>query len=71
MTLEGATLICWALPMALTKQYDRNGAGEEKRCARVAQIKAQIITTSDYDREKLQERNKLAGGGCTIRRSGF
>src|SRR5207237_8525382 len=42
-----------------------DGAGKRKDIeARVAQIKAQIEeTTSDYDREKLQERlAKLAGG---------
>ncbi len=42
-----------------------NGAGKEKDIkARIAQIKAQIeTTTSDYDKEKLQERlAKLAGG---------
>src|SRR4051812_3429478 len=42
-----------------------DGAGKKKAIeARVGQIKAQIEdTTSDYDREKLQERlAKLAGG---------
>ncbi len=46
-----------------------DGAGEKKDIeARVAQIKAQIAeTTSDYDREKLQERlAKLAGGVAVI-----
>ena len=46
-----------------------NGAGTEKEIkARIAQIKAQIEdTTSDYDREKLQERlAKLAGGVAVI-----
>ena len=46
-----------------------NGAGEEKKIKdRIAQIKAQIEdTTSDYDREKLQERlAKLAGGVAVI-----
>ena len=40
--------------------------------ARVAQIKAQIEdTTSDYDKEKLQERlAKLAGGVAVIRVGG-
>jgi chaperonin GroEL len=39
---------------------------------RIAQIKAQIEdTTSDYDREKLQERlAKLAGGVAVIRVGG-
>src|SRR5207245_11260683 len=37
--------------------------------ARIAQIKAQIdITTSDYDREKLQERlAKLSGGVAVVK----
>ncbi len=46
-----------------------DGAGKKKEIeARVAQIKAQIeTTTSDYDREKLQERlAKLAGGVAVI-----
>jgi len=47
-----------------------DGAGEKKDIeARIAQIKSQIEdTTSDYDREKLQERlAKLAGGVAVIR----
>ncbi len=50
-----------------------NGAGKKKEIdARVGQIKAQIEeTTSDYDREKLQERlAKLAGGVAVIRVGG-
>src|SRR3954470_16428844 len=50
-----------------------NGAGKKKDIeARVGQIKAQIEeTTSDYDREKLQERlAKLAGGVAVIRVGG-
>jgi len=50
-----------------------DGAGAKKDIeARVAQIKAQIEeTTSDYDREKLQERlAKLAGGVAVIRVGG-
>ncbi|MDR1257265.1 MAG: chaperonin GroEL [Spirochaetaceae bacterium] len=46
-----------------------NGAGKDKDIKdRIAQIKAQIAdTTSDYDREKLQERlAKLAGGVAVI-----
>jgi len=46
-----------------------NGKGEKSAIAeRVAQIKAQIAsTTSDYDREKLQERlAKLAGGVAVL-----
>jgi chaperonin GroEL len=50
-----------------------NGAGKKADIvARVAQIRAQIEdTTSDYDREKLQERlAKLAGGVAVIRVGG-
>jgi chaperonin GroEL len=50
-----------------------DGAGKRKAIeARVAQIKAQIEeTTSDYDREKLQERlAKLAGGVAILRVGG-
>src|ERR1700694_1032287 len=50
-----------------------NGAGKKSDIeARVAQIKAQIEeTTSDYDKEKLQERlAKLAGGVAVIRVGG-
>jgi chaperonin GroEL len=50
-----------------------DGAGKKKDIeARVSQIKAQIEeTTSDYDREKLQERlAKLAGGVAVIRVGG-
>ncbi|MBN8920392.1 MAG: chaperonin GroEL [Rhizobiales bacterium] len=50
-----------------------NGSGKKTDIeARIAQIKAQIEeTTSDYDREKLQERlAKLAGGVAVIRVGG-
>src|SRR5213082_765274 len=50
-----------------------DGAGKKKEIeARVGQIKAQVEeTTSDYDREKLQERlAKLAGGVAVIRVGG-
>src|SRR5437773_7332753 len=50
-----------------------NGAGKKSDIeARITQIKAQIEeTTSDYDREKLQERlAKLAGGVAVIRVGG-
>src|SRR6266513_50620 len=50
-----------------------NGSGKKKDIeARVGQIKAQIEeTTSDYDREKLQERlARLAGGVAIIRVGG-
>ncbi len=51
-----------------------DGAGDKSEIqARVAQIRAQIEeTTSDYDREKLQERvAKLAGGVAVIRVGGM
>lgn len=47
-----------------------NGAGDKKKiAARISQIKAQIAeTTSDYDKEKLQERlAKLSGGVAVIK----
>ena len=50
-----------------------DGAGSKKDIeGRIAQIKAQIEdTTSDYDKEKLQERlAKLAGGVAVIRVGG-
>ena len=50
-----------------------DGAGEDKDIkGRIKQLKAQIDeTTSDYDREKLQERlAKLAGGVAVIRVGG-
>ena len=50
-----------------------NGAGKKSEIeARIAQIKAEIEeTTSDYDKEKLQERlAKLAGGVAVIRVGG-
>jgi chaperonin GroEL len=50
-----------------------SGAGKKSEIqARISQIKAQIEeTTSDYDREKLQERlAKLAGGVAVIRVGG-
>ena len=50
-----------------------DGAGKKKEIeGRCAQIKAQVeTTTSDYDREKLQERlAKLAGGVAVIRVGG-
>src|SRR4029453_10548676 len=54
-----------------TTIVDGVGAREQIQ-GRIAQIKAQIeVTTSDYDREKLQERlAKLAGGVAVIRVGG-
>ena len=50
---------------------DGNGAGDDIK-ARVEQIRSQIeVTTSDYDKEKLQERlAKLAGGVAVIKVGG-
>ena len=50
---------------------DGNGSGDDIK-ARVEQIRAQIeVTTSDYDKEKLQERlAKLAGGVAVIKVGG-
>jgi chaperonin GroEL len=75
--LENVTLAM--LGTAKTVRIDKetttvvDGAGEEAAIqARIEQIKAQIEeTTSDYDREKLQERlAKLAGGVAIIRVGG-
>lgn len=71
--LENATLDMLGRAEKVTIDKDNttivNGAGEaEEIKARVNQIKAQIeTTTSDYDREKLQERlAKLAGGVAVL-----
>ena len=75
--LENVTLdmLGTAKKVTITKEETTivDGAGDKKDIeARVAQIKAQIEeTTSDYDREKLQERlAKLAGGVAVIRVGG-
>ncbi|UXM95673.1 MULTISPECIES: chaperonin GroEL [unclassified Bartonella] len=75
--LENVTLdmLGRAKKVAITKETTTivDGAGEKAEInARVSQIKAQIEeTTSDYDREKLQERlAKLAGGVAVIRVGG-
>jgi chaperonin GroEL len=54
-----------------TTIVDGSGSAEDIK-ARVEQIRAQIeVTTSDYDREKLQERlAKLAGGVAVIKVGG-
>ena len=74
LSLEGATLddLGQAKRITLTKENTTivDGAGESKDIeARVAQIRTQIEeTSSDYDREKLQERvAKLAGGVAVIK----
>ena len=64
----------WAAPAAssrprTTRPSSRAAARESEIQARIKQIKAQIEeTTSDYDREKLQERlAKLSGGVAVIK----
>ncbi len=71
--LEAATLDMLGKAEKITVNKDNttivNGSGDKKAiAARVAQIKSQIEnTTSDYDREKLQERlAKLAGGVAVL-----
>ncbi len=71
--LEQATLEMLGTAEKITVNKDNtvivNGAGAKENIAnRVNQIKAQIAsTTSDYDREKLQERlAKLAGGVAVL-----
>ncbi len=72
-SLENATLDLLGSAETVTIDKDNttvvNGAGNEEQIkARVNQIKAQIeTTTSDYDKEKLQERlAKLAGGVAVL-----
>lgn len=73
LTLEGATLdmlgTCEKITIDKENTTVVNGDGaKENITARVNQIKAQIeASTSDYDKEKLQERlAKLAGGVAVI-----
>ncbi|HEB9121244.1 TPA: chaperonin GroEL [Campylobacter jejuni] len=73
-TLESATIQDLGQASSVIIDKDNttivNGAGEKANIdARVNQIKAQIVeTTSDYDREKLQERlAKLSGGVAVIK----
>ncbi|MEM9231551.1 MAG: chaperonin GroEL [Pseudomonadota bacterium] len=77
MKLENVTMdmLGSAKKVTITKDETTviDGSGEKAEIeARVAQIRAQIEeTTSDYDREKLQERlAKLAGGVAVIRVGG-
>ncbi|MEM6946417.1 MAG: chaperonin GroEL, partial [Pseudomonadota bacterium] len=77
MKLEnvGMDMLGTAKRVSITKDETTivDGHGEKSEIeARVAQIRAQIEeTTSDYDREKLQERlAKLAGGVAVIRVGG-
>jgi len=74
LSLEGATLedLGSAKRVQITKDNTTiiDGAGDSTKIeGRVAQIRAQIEeTSSDYDREKLQERvAKLAGGVAVIK----
>jgi len=78
MKLESVTMdmLGTAKRIQITKDETTviDGAGESAEIeARVAQIRGQIEeTTSDYDREKLQERvAKLAGGVAVIRVGGM
>ncbi len=73
-TLESATMDDLGVASSVVIDKDNttvvNGAGDkEKIDARVGQIKAQIEeTSSDYDKEKLQERlAKLSGGVAVIK----
>jgi len=73
LKLEGAELDMLGTAEKITIDKENttivNGAGEKSNIdARVSQIKKQIEnTTSDYDREKLQERlAKLAGGVAVL-----
>ncbi|MBM7068702.1 chaperonin GroEL [Actibacterium sp. 188UL27-1] len=78
MKLENVTIdmLGTSKKVAITKDETTivDGAGEKSEIqARVSQIRQQIEeTTSDYDREKLQERvAKLAGGVAVIRVGGM
>jgi chaperonin GroEL len=78
MKLENVTMDMLGSAKKITISKDEttivDGAGEKAEIeARVAQIRTQIEeTTSDYDREKLQERvAKLAGGVAVIRVGGL
>ena len=70
--LESATLDLLGTAEKVTVNKDNttivNGAGKKENiAARVSQIKAQIAnTTSDYDREKLQERLAKLSGGVAV-----
>ncbi|MBP9039987.1 MAG: chaperonin GroEL, partial [Paludibacteraceae bacterium] len=70
--LENATLEMLGTAEKITVNKDDtiivNGAGKKENiAARIAQIKSQIAnTTSDYDREKLQERLAKLSGGVAV-----
>jgi chaperonin GroEL len=66
-------LLAWAKKVVVDKENTTiiEGSGKDKEIEGIKQIRAQIQieeTTSDYDREKLQERlAKLAGGVAVIK----
>jgi chaperonin GroEL len=73
-TLEGATIEMLGQASRVVIDKDNtvivNGAGDEEAVkARISEIKTQIdATTSEYDKEKLQERlAKLSGGVAVIK----
>ena len=72
ITLEQATLEMLGTAEKITVNKDNtvivNGSGAKENIGnRIAQIKAQIATTtSDYDREKLQERLAKLSGGVAV-----
>ncbi len=72
ITLDQATLEMLGTAEKITVNKDNtvivNGAGDKENISnRVGQIKAQIATTtSDYDREKLQERLAKLSGGVAV-----
>ncbi|MDD2996401.1 MAG: chaperonin GroEL [Paludibacter sp.] len=72
ITLDQATLEMLGTAEKITVNKDNtvivNGAGAKENISnRVGQIKAQIATTtSDYDREKLQERLAKLSGGVAV-----
>jgi chaperonin GroEL len=72
ITLNQATLEMLGTAEKITVNKDNtvivNGAGDKENISnRVGQIKAQIATTtSDYDREKLQERLAKLSGGVAV-----
>jgi chaperonin GroEL len=74
MTLEGATIDDLGTSARVVIDKDNtvivNGAGSKEAVeARISQIRTEMnITTSDYDKEKLQERlAKLSGGVAVIK----
>ena len=76
LKLENATMDMLGTAEKVTVDKDNttivNGAGNKEGIAsRITQIKAQIEnTTSDYDREKLQERLAKLAGGVAVLKSG-